>query len=592
MAETLPHRGRTVAAAETRHLAISRLSHCAKDGEPPFCFSGGADNAVLFTDGFFLYPEGAPNAASDSLLRLIEGGNPDDILPLLPGAFCLALYFPDSRRLMLYRSWPGSIPLYYAKFPGGLAFATEIKALLRHPLIAAVPNDPMLAQLALSEPDGLTGTTCFIGIESLAPGAALFIGPARTEIRPVQIFPLYPESHGSRDKTICRFRQLLSNSLRICMPDEKICYEVSGGLDSTTLFCLGNSSNRSLDNPTRHQGVFHYAAAFPEANEKSYVDSLSGRNLPPVRAVPSLTEGMDNAVQQIVRRCEMPVIDGLFPTFESIYEKVAGNGCRLLVSGLFGDQVLFNLDYLETMALKGQWLALRRHLNSLQEYNRDVPNGIFLRRLLRSLAVRAVPAALRSPMRRLLGKTPSGKPYTAAFASSALSRRQRQNRTWPGCHKNSASLQFLLESVKFRQALEYNEKLSAWHGIRNHYPYLDPAVLSFILQLPGETINLNGLPKGLLRAAGENMVPDEIRLRQSKGDYTRVVQKTVATSLDPILCQTFQESSIVCCGYARKNILLGHLDKLRNNLESGNATGAWELCRIIALELWLKEFIL
>src|SRR5580765_3980954 len=58
-------------------------------------------------------------------------------LSRIEGMFAMALWNEQARTLLLARDRIGIKPLYYARLPGGFAFASEPKAILRLPGIAA-----------------------------------------------------------------------------------------------------------------------------------------------------------------------------------------------------------------------------------------------------------------------------------------------------------------------------------------------------------------------------------------------------------------------------------------------------------------------
>ena len=64
--------------------------------------------------------------------------------PRLVGMFAFALLDTAEHRLLLARDFMGIKPLYYATWPGGLAFASEIKALLKVPAVSSKGNPQAL----------------------------------------------------------------------------------------------------------------------------------------------------------------------------------------------------------------------------------------------------------------------------------------------------------------------------------------------------------------------------------------------------------------------------------------------------------------
>jgi asparagine synthetase B (glutamine-hydrolysing) len=68
--------------------------------------------------------------------------------------------------------------------------------------------------------------------------------------------------------------------------------------------------------------------------------------------------------------------------------------------------------------------------------------------------------------------------------------------------------------------LEETNKMSASYGLEPAYPFMDRDLISFIMAIPGEVVNWQGVPKGLFREAMRGVLPEAIRLRRWKADFT------------------------------------------------------------------------
>ena len=86
--------------------------------------------------------------------------------------FAIALWDKPRRRLVLARDRMGVKPLYYADTPEGLAFASEVKALLAGGLVRA-ELDPMGAELFLAHGFVPGPYTLFAGVRKLEPAALM-----------------------------------------------------------------------------------------------------------------------------------------------------------------------------------------------------------------------------------------------------------------------------------------------------------------------------------------------------------------------------------------------------------------------------------
>ncbi len=165
-------------------LAQTRLSIIGLDtGHQPMVSSDGA-LALVANGEVYNYREldralgllaPAPTSGSDSATILhayaVYG---DACVQHLRGMYAFALYDHRRRRLLLVRDRLGIKPLFYTRLPGGIAFASEIKALL--PLLPGLPavHAPALRQYLLQQFSTGRETT-FAGIERVLPGEMLAI---------------------------------------------------------------------------------------------------------------------------------------------------------------------------------------------------------------------------------------------------------------------------------------------------------------------------------------------------------------------------------------------------------------------------------
>ncbi|HSL22717.1 MAG TPA: asparagine synthase (glutamine-hydrolyzing) [Vicinamibacterales bacterium] len=114
------------------------------------------------------------------ILHLYEESG-DDCVRHLVGMFAFGLWDARRKRLLLGRDRVGEKPLYYARAQGGLAFASEIAALLNVPGVDAAPDEEALASW-LIYPSSPAPLTPFAGIRAIPPAARLvFDGQVRVE---------------------------------------------------------------------------------------------------------------------------------------------------------------------------------------------------------------------------------------------------------------------------------------------------------------------------------------------------------------------------------------------------------------------------
>ena len=159
--------------------------------------------------------------------------NGRDAFRRIRGMFAAAIWDEGKQRLVLARDRVGKKPLFYSRVGPGLAFASELPALL--PLLGRVPDYSRAAlrdylQLAcVPHPE-----TVYEGVFALPPGCTLTFSPGDTaEVVPYWT-PTHPPSFiGTRDDALDeldrRLREAVALRLRSDVP---VGLFLSGGIDS------------------------------------------------------------------------------------------------------------------------------------------------------------------------------------------------------------------------------------------------------------------------------------------------------------------------------------------------------------------------
>ena len=140
-----------------------------------------------------------------------------ECLPRLNGMFAFALWDARQRRLLVARDRFGEKPMFFARLPrGGIAFASEAKALFAHPDLGAAIDQDTLGSYVAGRYFEHDEPTLFKGIKRL-PGAHAMTVDERGEVtRSWTYWTL--EFAASRDSyretdTVEQFRTLLDRSV-------------------------------------------------------------------------------------------------------------------------------------------------------------------------------------------------------------------------------------------------------------------------------------------------------------------------------------------------------------------------------------------
>jgi asparagine synthase (glutamine-hydrolysing) len=175
---------------------------------------------------------------TEVILHLYERDGPD-CLQRLRGMFAFAIWDARKQRLFCARDRLGQKPFFYHADHDGIAFGSEIKALLAYdPHLRELSRgalDQYLSLRIVTSPD-----TMFERIRKLPPGHWLTFEPGRgVTIGSYWTLDYEPKWSGSEDELVDELEQRLIEALRLHMvSDVPVGAFMSGGLDSTLVVAM------------------------------------------------------------------------------------------------------------------------------------------------------------------------------------------------------------------------------------------------------------------------------------------------------------------------------------------------------------------
>jgi len=189
-------------------------------------------------------------SASDTevLLRLYEERG-IGFLNGLAGMFSFAVYDQRVQKLHLVRDFFGLRPLFYARGPGRLSFASEIKALMETPgFDSSLDTGAVSDYFSLGYVPG--AGTPFRSVRELQAGHRLELDLRSGELSESRYHRLSYEtdaSPGERETAAQLRTRLLDSVGRNLVADVPVGLALSGGIDSTSLLALARELGRSRD---------------------------------------------------------------------------------------------------------------------------------------------------------------------------------------------------------------------------------------------------------------------------------------------------------------------------------------------------------
>jgi asparagine synthase (glutamine-hydrolysing) len=505
------------------------------------------------------------------------------------------LYDPASERMVLARDAIGLRPLHYTRLPGVLLVASEVKALLASPAFTARPNAQHLAEYLLGAtpaPDG--GLTFFEGVESVAPGHRVVLTRERIAVERYWDFPLQPIRHdsfeGYREEFAHRFEQAVARRLR---GDAPVAVSVSGGVDSSSVFCMAQWLRRRSGGPPV-EGLTEAHPGDPFADEVAYVEAMERDYQVRVHRLPGGGLGDLESWSRQVWWSELPALHPFARATEERVRFAGSLGARVLLGGEWADATVFDQTYLVDLVHRGALRTARAHLATIPRWFQDADPRPFRDQFLRDLVRLSLPAPLAGVVRRARRRMGNDAPDFFRHAPALRGFDRRPSPPGEGLPFPSLNGQSLYGRVRTRGAaldLGSMAKSSGRFGVRFALPYVDRELLTFVIGIPGDALAPDGVPKGLLREAMRGRMPESIVERRWKADFTHLV------------ADGLRRYFVTLSEYLRANTAaadLGLVDggAVRDTLDGWGAQPGrlpperiWTILQLLGLELWLQAFL-
>jgi len=427
----------------------------------------------------------------------------------LRGMFGFAIWDDRRRRLLVARDRLGIKPLYYWPTRDGVAFASELRALVTLPEFPRdIDPDAVVDYMAVGyvpEP-----RTIFTGVHKLLPGSLLEWtreGGVRTER---YWSPAVAENTRiTEQEAIEETRRLLDESVRIHLLSEvPLGAFLSGGIDSSGVVA---TMARISDRPVRTFSIGFAEREFDESRHAAEVASALGTEHTQLVVRPDA----ELLFEQVARALDEPFGDpSALPTFLVSY--LARRDVTVALSGDGGDE-LFG-GYTRYFELNGA---------------RSLPP--LARTVLRNVALRLPHAPYGRNRLLALGRTMRGRyagtvalPLREAeggllrehVARRALPFEKTLDRWFTDDSARDFMTQLMMVDVQSYlpgDILTKVDRMSMAHSLEARVPLLDHEVAEFALSLPPSLKFRDGVGKWVLRRALSDRVPDGVFRRPKQG---------------------------------------------------------------------------
>ena len=339
----------------------------------------------------------------------------------------------------------------------------------------------------------------------------------------------YPSIAGYAD----HLRQLMVTAVKRRLRSVRpVAVAVSGGLDSSVVLCLADDLLRAGVADAPLLPLTYTPAADGSSEENQFLALLASTRGLSIERIPMRAPGGIEQAKDAAWHSESPVYDEGWCAQQPMVAHAQARDARVLLTGLWSDQLLFETGYLTDLFLRLAWRTVARHLDEYPRWFVGADRAYFRSRFRRELVSYLAPDALRDVARAVRSRR--AVPRSPSLVERDWAERiKRRRRRVAHPRFGSAHARCLYDAVRAkwrRLQLEVDEKLIASYGMETASPFLDRTVISFLMSIPGEVQDGGGVPRLILREAMRGIVPDPIlgrrwgdeESRGSAGDSARL----------------------------------------------------------------------
>lgn len=603
MIDTLRHRGpddQGVYVDGTYGCGMRRLSIIdLSTGAQPMISEDGSI-AVVFNGEIYNYlelkrdlsPKHRFMTTSDTevLIHLYEDLGPS-MVSRLRGMFAIALWDSRARRLLLARDRVGKKPLYLARSNDGIAFASEIKALL-----AMEGTDTSIDATAIYQYLGFgfvpRPRTAYRGIEVFPPGHYATVDAGGQFDMDTYWCPSYePKLAITFEEAASEAERLIQEAVAIRLrSDVPIGVFLSGGIDSGLVTAMAATQSTA---PIRTFSMGFTDSAYDETPLARLVAERYGTIHNEVEV--DLSESarrMEELLPRLVDAYDQPFADSsAIPSY--LVSQQAGQHVKVILNGDGGDETFAGYRRYSA-AVMGMRFAPLRPAARLVSSVLPVPpqrRGLlgFSYRLLHGFGMETVDqyidwTALRSDSQLKTLFNPERLPEVDQTARSVVERYAHDCARYQALGALDRMMCMDLIHILPDDLLVKMDIATMANSVEGRSPLLDHELIEFAARLPESVKCLPRTTKPILRRIAKSWLPNEVAQAPKRGfevpmaRWLRSEMKLVAR--DILLSPASRIGDFVQMEEVRRML---------DDHQSGHRDWAWQIWSLLFMEAWLAK---
>jgi len=507
------------------------------------------------------------------------------------GDFAFVIWDGWNQRLFCARDPMGSKPFYYYMDAHVFLCASELQPILAHPAVERKCNDGMvgeyLANAIISQEE-----TLYRAIFRLPPAHSLLVRSGRLwKERYWGIDPTKTVVYKTDREYADHFRELFQESVRCRLRSHgPVGSYLSGGLDSSSV--VGMAQHVYRQGASADFGFETFSLIFPGwgCDESAYIHDVGQ-----MWGVPSHTVRPPLQDRAYFADCAQQSQD--FPGYpngtmgNSLRVAARARGIRVLLTGGGGDEWLTgSLQHAADLLRKFRMRSMLHRIGSDSGLSRllDLTHAALAFGLQPLM-----PPTWQRAIRRMRGRDGIPPWIDESFARRISLADRLAVAPPPLRFPTYAQMDICstLSSGWWPHHSEIEERAASRFGIEERHPLTDRRIVEFALAIP-ETQRWRGTrTKFVLREAMRGLLPETVRERQTKAEFSSVFLQAFQT-LDGL--RFFEGLDIASIGWVKEQRVCSMYREAADPRadRSDSFPNSWPLWMIVGIELWLNHGVL
>lgn len=506
-----------------------------------------------------------------------------DFLDRLNGMFAIAIWDTRRRQLVLARDRVGIKPLYFARVAGGVAFGSEIKAVLQHP---SVSRDPDFAALYhyLSLKNVPAPSTAYASVGQLRPGEYAIVRDGQFERRRWWHLEFAENEKMSEEEAAYGIRSLLEDSVRLQMrSDVPFGAYLSGGVDSSSVVAI---MSRLSGKPVKTFSLVYSGDLSNKAEDQRFARMVANAYSTDHHEYRMTAQEAAESIDAVLDAFDEP-FSGVTSTYfltklisQHVKVALSGDGADELFGSYLSHRLAQPLEHLEALRSAGRepkefdgprLKPFDQRLNYLDEVLARGDEAS--RRLSLHLWDDSDKQTLTTDRFRSLANNGKTKDLVAGVFDR-IKTMDPLNR----------ALAYDFETLLPDQVLAFVDRLSMAHSVEVRPPFLDHRLAEFAATIPGRMKIRAGREKHILKEAVRGLIPEEILHRPKEG-FVLPVDHWLRHELRPRVEDALSPPRI-----ARHGLLnAAAVQRLLDLHFSGSANHGPRIWNLLMFQLWWER---